>query len=177
LVKACNINIVYISTFVEKDQRRQPPDTIFLFFMKPSGNQDNTITFIPSLFCEPEGRYPIEREGDVTPHHHYVAFTVWGTLCHRRCNTVLETSLAVRDPSYVSYGRRASDPRGFDVEKRRTYTEPSRRALPVPIITSSSHRRRVWDHCRAEAFINSRHGRDHNREMRRRHDLNWSCGV
>jgi len=177
LVKACNINIVYISTFVEKDQRRQPPDTIFLFFMKPSGNQDNTITFIPSLFCEPEGRYPIEREGDVTPHHHYVAFTVWGTLCHRRCNTVLETSLAVRDPSYVSYGRRASDPRGFDVEKRRTYTEPSRRALPVPIITSSSHRRRVWDHCRAGAFINSRHGRDHNREMRRRHDLNWSCGV
>ncbi|WZZ63589.1 hypothetical protein YC2023_074959 [Brassica napus] len=105
--------------------------------MKPSGNQDNTITFIPSLFCEPEGRYPIEREGDVTPHHHHVAFTVWGTLCHRRCNTVLETSLAVRYPSPVSYGR-AADPRGFDVEKRRTYTEPSRRALPVPIITKSA---------------------------------------
>jgi len=96
----------------------------------------------------------------------------------RRCNTVLETSLAVRDPSPLSYGRCASDPRGFDVEKRRTYAEPSRRALPVPITKSSSHRRRVRDPCRAAgAFINSRRSRDHNREMRRRHDLNWSCGV
>ncbi|WZZ43534.1 hypothetical protein YC2023_039793 [Brassica napus] len=97
---------------------------------------------------------------------------------HVRCNTVLETSLAVRDPSPLSFGRCASDPRGFDVEKRRTYAEPSRRALPVPITKSSSHRRRVRDPCRAAgAFINSRRSRDHNRAMRRRHDLNWSCGV
>ncbi|KAG2240007.1 hypothetical protein Bca52824_091238 [Brassica carinata] len=91
---------------------------------------------------------------------------------------MLETSLAVRDPSPLSFGRCASDPRGFDVEKRRTYAEPSRRALPVPITKSSSHRRRVRDPCRAAgAFINSRRSRDHNRAMRRRHDLNWSCGV
>ncbi|KAF3505723.1 hypothetical protein F2Q69_00004968 [Brassica cretica] len=27
------------------------------------------------------------------------------------------------------------------------------------------------------SLYHPRHGCDHNREMRRRHDLNWSCGV